>query len=81
VRGCTWASVVAGSGCQQGFIHPTEGVTGNNWNALVDGNGAEGRVWPSAQTPTSTSYRMPSLCASALHIPGAYVYQGYFWRL
>jgi len=61
-----------------GYVHVGEGVTGSNWNSLVDGNGKERRSWPAANSPTS--HRMPSMCVSAKHIPGAYVYGNYIWR-
>jgi len=80
-RSCSWNSWSSNFGCNGlGFVHTSEGITGSNWNALVDGNGAHLRNWPAANSP-SASLKMPSLCVNAKHIPGAYLFGKYIWRL
>lgn len=80
-RSCSWSDWSNGFACNGlGYVHTNDAITSGNWLALTDGNGAERRNWPSANSPSS-GHRMPSLCVYAAHIPGAYVWGKYIWRL
>ena len=79
-RSCKWASWTGGFNCNGlGYVHLGDSVTSGNWNSLVDGNGAELRSWPSANSPNA--HKLPSLCVKADDIPGAYLFGKYIWRL
>ena len=80
-RSCTWDSYTSGFACNGlGYISTLDTIDGANWNALTDGNTAERRYWPAANSPTVTSHRLASLCASFDDIGGVSLWAGYIWR-
>ncbi|MCB1179661.1 MAG: putative Ig domain-containing protein, partial [Leptospiraceae bacterium] len=74
-RACYWDRATASYETCNGLGYIGTGETtgsGSNWVALVDGNSAELRAWPSANT--TNSQIVISLCQNSLSDPSAYVY-------
>jgi len=54
-------------------------ITSSNWQALTDGNEADRRSWPAANSVNV--HMLPSLCASLGDIPGVTLWGEHIWRL
>jgi len=79
VRSCSWSNWQKNFACNGlGYVSASEGITGSNWRSLVDGNNAERRSWPAANSPTV--HRLASMCVKADQI-GARLFGKYIWRL
>ena len=80
-RSATWNDDQSSCINGLGFISPAyKTSSGSGWKEMLDGNGNEGRSWPSAQCPISTNYRLVSLCQDASSISNACIY-GHRWRV
>lgn len=62
-----------------GYISARDSTSSGNWNSLVDGNDAERRTWPAANSPAV--HKLASLCARHGDIPGATLFGKHIWRL
>lgn len=78
-RSCSWDSALTSyESCNGlGYVHTAEVSNGANWLALTDGNDADYRNWPAANT--TGAHPLASLCLNATGDPVAYVFD-HRWR-
>jgi cysteine-rich repeat protein len=79
-RSCSWDSAATSyQSCNGlGYVHTGEtSGTGSNWRALVDGNGADYRSWPSANT--TNVHTLISMCYLGSTARGDYLFD-HRWR-
>jgi len=79
-RSCSWDSYQTGFTCNGlGYLHTRETIDSSNWNSLVDGNEADRRSWPSANSVNV--HKLPSLCTRLGDVPGVELWADHIWRL
>lgn len=78
-RSCSWDSSVTNyENCNGlGYVGLRELGTGSNWQALTDGNTADYRSWPSANT--TGAHPLASMCMNASDDATSYVFD-HRWR-
>ena len=79
-RSCSWDVAVTNYETINGLGYISVGDTtgaASNWLALVDGNTADYRTWPSANS--TAAHRLASLCMNASGDPASFVFD-HRWR-